>query len=372
MTTHLLTSLLLLAASAPAQMLFEEYDPPSTLVVEETRVTSARYPFVDVHNHQWTMPTDDLAVTVAAMDALNMAVMVNLSGRAFNGTEEEASAHLHGCLENAKQNAPGRFLTFTNLSYDGIEEPGFGQRLADRVEADIDAGAAGLKIYKSLGMRITDAAGVRVAVDDPRLDPVWERCGQLDVPVLIHTADPAPFWQPWDNQNERWFELKQKPERKRDPATEPSFEQLIAEQHHVFARHPGTTFISAHMGWMANDLEAMGRVLDRYPNVVTEIGAVLAEFGRQPRTAHAWLTKYQDRVLFGKDAWTPEEYHTYFRVLETDDEYFDYYRRRHAFWKMYGLDLSDLVLRKLYYGNALRLFPQIDRSLFPDGGVLPD
>ena len=371
MILRLPTLVLLLAASAPAQMLFEEYDPPSTLVVEETSVTRALYPFVDVHNHQWTMPTDDLSVTVGAMDALNMAVMVNLSGRAFNATEEEAAAHLAGCLANAAEHAPGRFLTFTNLSYEGIAEPGFGERLADRVEADIRAGAAGLKIYKSLGMRVTDAAGNRIAVDDPRLAPVWDRCGQLGVPVLIHTADPAPFWQPWDAQNERWFELKQKPERKRDPETEPSFEELIAEQHHVFARHPGTTFISAHMGWMAHDLEAMGRVLDRYPNVVTEIGAVLAEFGRQPRTARAWLTKYSDRVLFGKDAWVPEEYHVYFRVLETDDEYFDYYRRRHAFWKMYGLDLPDLVLRKLYYGNALRLFPQLDRSLFPDGGELP-
>jgi len=185
------------------------------------------------------------------------------------------------------------------------------------------------------------------------------------VPVLIHSGDPAPFWLPWDANNERWLELKQKPQRKRDPEVNASFEEIVREHWHVFEKHPETTFISAHMSWMANDLARLGKLLDEHPNVYTEIGAVLAEFGRQPRFARAWFERYQDRVLFGKDAWTPEEYYVYFRVLETKDEYFDYYRRRHAFWKMYGLDLPDEVLRKLYYKNALRLFPQLDRSLFP-------
>jgi predicted TIM-barrel fold metal-dependent hydrolase len=99
--------------------------------------------------------------------------------------------------------------------------------------------------------------------------------------------------------------------------------------------------------------------------VSTEIGAVLAELGRQPRFARQFFIDYQDRILFGKDSWNPEEYHTYFRVLETADEYFPYYRRRHAFWRIYGLDLPDEVLRKVYYGNALRIVPGLDRSLFP-------
>jgi predicted TIM-barrel fold metal-dependent hydrolase len=348
------------AASAEPVMSFETYVPPSTLVVPTSEVVRARYPFVDVHNHQWTMATDDLGPLVADMDALNMAVMVNLSGRLRDDPE-----WLRGCLEQAERQAPGRFLIFTNISFEGIDDPDWGERTAAQVAEDIAAGAAGLKIYKSLGLSVTDAAGVRVAVDDPRIDPVWAKCGELGVPVLIHAGDPAPFWQPWDDQNERWLELKQKPNRKQDASTGPSWEQVMGEQHALFARHPGTTFISAHMGWMANDLGALGELLDRHPNVLTEIGAVLAELGRQPRFARAWFERYQDRVLFGKDAWTPDEYHVYFRVLETQDEYFDYYRRRHAYWKMYGLDLPDGVLRKLYYGNALRLFPGLDRSLFP-------
>jgi uncharacterized protein len=146
----------------------------------------------------------------------------------------------------------------------------------------------------------------------------------------------------------------------------------MAEQHRVFRKHAKTRFINAHLGWMGNDLARLGTLLDELPNVYTEIGAVLAELGRQPRTAREWLIRYQDRVLFGKDIYSPVEYHTYFRVLETADEYFDYYRKRHAHWKIYGLDLPDATLRKIYYKNALALFPQIDRSLFPaDDAVVP-
>ena len=156
------------------------------------------------------------------------------------------------------------------------------------------------------------------------------------------------------------------PGRWRDPAENTPWEQLIAEQHHLFRANPKTTFINAHLGWLGNDLNRLGKLLDEAPNVMTEIGAVLAELGRQPRFAHDWLVKYQDRVMFGKDSWEPSEYPPYFRVLETADDYFPYYRRRHAFWKLYGLDLPGEVLRKLYYQNALRVVPRLDRSRFPN------
>ena len=182
--------------------------------------------------------------------------------------------------------------------------------------------------------------------------------------MLIHTADPAQFWLPHDQFNERWFELKERPNRKRQP--EPTWEQLIEEQWNVFRKHPGTTFINAHLGWLGNDLERLGALMDELPNMYTELGAVVAELGRQPHTARAWLTKYQDRVLMGKDSWNPPEYHKYFRVLETADEFFPYYRKRHAWWTMYGLELPDEVLRKVYYKNALRIIPGLETSLFPD------
>jgi predicted TIM-barrel fold metal-dependent hydrolase len=337
---------------------FEKYDPESTLVVPEHLLSKARYPFVDVHSHHWNMGSQNLKELVNPMDAMNMAVMVNLSGG--NGDR------LNAMVRNIEKNYPDRFIVFANVDFEGIGGNDWTDKAIRQLEEDVKNGARGLKIFKNLGLRVTDISGERVPVDDPRIDPIWEKCADLGIPVLIHSADPAPFWQPMDEHNERWLELKERPGRKRSDHDPVPWQQIIDEQHRVFRNHPNTLFINAHLGWYGNDLNKLGKLLDELPNMYTEIGAVLAELGRQPRYARAFLIKYQDRVLFGKDAWEPEEYLTYFRVLETADEYFDYYRKRHAFWKIYGLDLPDEVLKKIYYKNALKIIPGIDDSLFPD------
>lgn len=360
------------ATDVPA---FHEYDPVSTLVVPENPKTRAKYPFVDVHNHQWRMPEQDLSELVVEMDALNMAVMVNLSGRGFRRVEQpdgstrfghQDTDYLAQAIDNARENAPGRFAVFTNVDFSAIGEPGWTETAVAQLERDVAAGARGLKIYKGLGMDLVDVDGERVPVNDPRIDPVWAKCGELGIPVLIHTADPASFWKPKDGDNERLLELMERPRRQRDPEVYPSWESILAEQHDIFRKHPETTFINAHLGWLGSDLARLGKLLDELPNVHTEIGAVLAELGRQPRFAREFFIRFKDRILFGKDSWNPEEYHVYFRVLETADEYFDYYRKRHGLWKIYGLDLPDEVLRKVYYENALRIVPGLDRSLFPE------
>ena len=385
LTLSIVAWLLLAASTANAAEEFEHYegnwppfytyDPPSTLVVDEHSITHAKFPFIDVHSHLFEMADQDLHQVVTEMDKLNMAVMVNLSGRSFDrvtrpdGTVRftlRGGDYLERAVTNGRTSAPNRFVVFTNFDTNGLGETGWLERTLAQLEADVANGAQGLKVYKNLGFEAIDTEGKRIPVDDPRLDPIWSKCGELGIPVLIHSGEPAAFWLPKDGNNERLFELIQKPERYRDPAQVPSWEQIMGEQKHVFAKHPSTTFVMAHLGWLGNDLGRLGKLLDELPNVYTEIGAVLAELGRQPRTAHDFFVRYQDRVLFGKDAWTPSEYHVYFRVFETDDEYFDYYRRRHAFWKMYGMNLPDEVLKKLYYKNALRILPGIDRSLFPD------
>src|SRR5262249_47961638 len=160
-------------------------------------------------------------------------------------------------------------------------------------------------------------------------------------------------------------ELKLYPSRGRPADKYPSWQSLIDEQHRMFARHPHTTFIDAHLGWLGNNLAELGRLLDRLPNVNTEIAAVVEELGRQPRFAREWFIRYQDRVMFGKDTWRPQEYGTYFRLFETADEYFPHDRKYHGMWRMYGLDLPDDVLRKLYYKNALRVIPGLSQSGFP-------
>jgi predicted TIM-barrel fold metal-dependent hydrolase len=346
---------------------FEEYDPVSTLKVEEHPIKRAKFPFIDVHNHQYQMATQNLKALVSAMDSLNMGIMVNLSGRGWSQEWSDGTATLKGSLENVAKNEPRRIAVFTNIQFKGFGEKDWTAKAVKQLEDDIKMGAKGLKIYKSLGFSgIKDDKGNRVAVSDPRLQPIWQKCGQLGVPVLIHTADVPSFWDPMDRYNERWLELKTHPGRRRSLNDPVSFDSLIAEQHHVFRINPKTTFINAHMGWYPNNLKKLDSLMTVFPNMYVEIGAVIAELGRQPRAAKKFFDKYQDRVLFGKDSWVPAEYATYFRVLETEDEYFPYHKKYHAFWRMYGMGLSDEVLKKLYYKNALRIIPGLDKSLFPN------
>lgn len=360
MSRLLFLSFLFVSAAAYAQQKidFETYNPPPTLVVPKHPVTKAKFPFIDVHNHQFQMGTMDLNTLTVEMDKLNMKVMVNLSGG--------SGAQLQKMIENAKTNKPGRFIVFANVDFKGVGEPGWGERAARQLEQDVKNGANGLKIYKSLGFSVKDVNGNRVTVDDERLDPVWEKAGQLKIPVIIHTADPKSFWDPLDNSNERWLELVINPNRKRGADNPVPWETLIEEQHRLFRKHKNTTFIAAHFGWYPNDLQKLSTLLDEMPNVVVEFGAVIAELGRQPKMAKAFFTKYQDRILFGKDSWVPSEYATYFRVLETEDEYFPYHKKYHAFWAMYGMGLPDTILKKVYYKNALRIIPNIDKTGFPE------
>lgn len=337
---------------------FEEYNPTSTLVVPGKVIKRAKFPFIDVHGHQYRMPNQDLAPVIVAMDTLNMGIMVNLSGR--------SGAQLQKSVKNISDHYPNRFVVFANINFNDVGSDNWTENAVVQLEQDVKNGARGLKVYKSLGMYNKDSDGERVAIDDKRLDAIWAKCGELGIPVLIHAADPKPFWEDFDGDNERWLELKTHPRRKRGANNPASWETIIGEQHNMFRKHPKTNFINAHMGWYANDLGKLGQLLDEIPNMNVGIGAIIAELGRQPRFAKKFFEKYQDRILFGKDSWKPEEFPIYFRILESDDEYFPYHKKYHAFWAMYGLDLSDEVLKKVYYKNALRLVPGLDKSLFPN------
>lgn len=351
------------------KMDFEEYDPRSTLVVPQHVTTRAKYPFIDIHNHQWSMPSQNLGDLISEMDKLNMAIMNNLSGRSYRDVDGyfdiQDTGYFKRAQANIKAHYPKRFIQFTNVSFTHVGQKGWKERALAELEADVRNGAKGLKIYKDLGMEFKDEQGKVLAIDDPRLDPIWEKCGELHIPVLIHSADPPSFWDPMDKYNERWLELKTHPDRKRSNTNPASWKTIIEEQHHIFRAHPHTVFIAAHFGWLANDLASLSKLLDECPNVNVEIAAIIAELGRQPRQAREFFIKYQDRILFGKDSWVPSEYATYFRVLETADEYFPYHKKYHAFWRMYGLALPDEVLKKVYYKNALRILPGMDGEGFP-------
>ena len=335
----------------------EEYDPKSTLVVPEHKLARAKYPFIDIHSHHWNPTPTEVDQLVKEMDTINLQVMVNLSG--------QSGAALKRTVDVMKGRYPKRFVVFANMDYSDLDKPGFGERVAARLEQDVKNGAQGLKIFKDFGMELHYASGQRVHVDDPIFSPVFEKCADLGIPVLIHVAEPSAFFDPWDKYNERWLELKQFPGRARPPSKYPPFETLMTERNHLFAMHPRTKFIAAHLAFHGNDLARLGKLFDEHPNVYVDIAAVLAELGRQPYSAHDFLTKYQDRVLMGKDIYEVNEYKWYFRCLETRDEYIEYYRKRHAFWRIYGFQLADEVLKKIYYKNALKLVPGIDAASFP-------
>jgi predicted TIM-barrel fold metal-dependent hydrolase len=344
------------APQVPAPSILD-YRPKSTVVADPHMTPRAKFPVVDVHSHQ-SVNAGSVDKLIQEMDALNLRVLVNLSG----GSGDRLGQNLAFIRKSPHKD---RFRLFANVSFDGVGTPGWSQQAVTELEAGIKEGAIGLKIFKGLGLRDRKADGSRLTIDDPELDPIWQVCARLNVPVLIHTADPAQFFDAIDLTNERWLELALFPNRQYPSDRFPSFETLMGERDRMFARNPKTRFIAAHFGWHGNDLGRAAGMLDRMPNVYFEVGAVLYEFGRQPRAAREFFTKYQDRVLFGKDAYQPSEYPYYFRVFETTDEYFDYYRQYHAFWKLYGMGLSDEVLKKLYYGNALKVVPGLPQTGWP-------
>jgi len=338
-----------------------DYRPRSTLVAPTHLVAKARYPAIDFHGHPNGMlgSVESLARLGADLDGLNVQMIIvanNVSGD-----------NLKGMVATIKSSPAmkDRVRVLAGINFQNVG-PGWAQRAVAQLEADVAAGAVGIgEIPKDFGQTIRKANGSRLALDDPELDPIWQAAARLKLPVFIHTGDPQEFYQPVDYHNERWLELELFPGRRVDPARHPNFDELMKERDNLFRRNPKTTFVAAHMGWHANDLGRLGKMLTEMPNVYVDVGAVLYDIGRQPRGSHDFFVKFQDRILFGKDSYQPEEYPYYWRVFETNDDYFDYYRPYHAFWKLYGIGLPDEVLKKVYYKNALTITPRLPQTGWP-------
>jgi len=335
-----------------------DYRPKSTLVTVEHKVPKAKFPVIDIHSHQGSLNPESMKRLVETMDPLNLRVLTladNISGDRLVQTIAAINASPY----------KDRFRALAGINFSNVG-PGWADKAIQQLRADIKAGALGVgEVGKQFGLRITKPDGSRLKVDDPEIDPLWDEFAKLDVPAFIHTAEPQEFFQPQDTHNERWLELSLFADRRNNQPGQVTFEQLMTERNNMIRKHPKTRFVLAHFGWHANDLQRLGKLLDEFPNVTVEAGAVLYDFGRQPRAARDFFVKYQDRILFGKDSYQPEEFPYYWRVFETADEYFDYYRDYHAFWKMYGMELPDEVLKKVYYKNAVRIFKGMPTTGWP-------
>ncbi|MDB4912596.1 MAG: amidohydrolase 2 [Gemmatimonadetes bacterium] len=349
-----------MAPEAPAPNILD-YRPKSTLVTPVHMVPTAKYPAIDFHGHpQGLLGTADaLGRLGASLDSLNVRMMIsadNMSGDRLKSTITAV---------RASDRMKDRVRVLAGINFQNVG-PGWAAKAVAQLEADVAAGAVGVgEIPKSFGLSVRKPDGSRLKIDDPELDPIWDACARLKLPVFIHTADPQEFFKPADYTNERWLEISLFPDRRYPQDRYPSFETLAMERDNMITKHRNTTFVVAHMAWYANDLGHLGKMMDDMPNMLTEVGAVLYDIGRQPRAAHDFFVKYQDRILFGKDSFQPEEYPYYWRVFETNDDYFDYYRGYHAFWKLYGIGLPDAVLKKVYFQNALRITPGIPQTGWP-------
>jgi predicted TIM-barrel fold metal-dependent hydrolase len=349
------------------------FRPQSKLVVNQTALPRASFPVIDAHTHfLYKMRHNDQALVdyVAMMDRNAIAVCVSLDGQ----LGDQLDQHIRYLWTQYKN----RFAIFANIDWRGdgsadnpatwaCHRPGFAERTAEELAAAVARGVSGLKVFKQLGLGYLDADGSLLRVDDPRWDAIWDQCGKLGIPVLIHTGDPPAFFDPIDETNERWEELSRHPDWSFHDPKYPRLHELFEARNRVIARHPNTHFIGAHMASSSEDLSLVASWLDKYPNLYLDISSRISELGRQPYTSREFLIKYADRVLFGTDGpWPEERLGYYWRYLETRDEHFPYSEKvppPQGMWAIYGVDLPEDVLKKIYSENAVKLIPGVKERL---------
>jgi predicted TIM-barrel fold metal-dependent hydrolase len=354
-------------ADAKKTILLKDFAPNPMVHVRVHEMKRAKFPVFDVHSHvNDAMGISDEhidpAQLVAMMDRNNIKTIVILTGMWGD--------KLQKVLDEMVKPYPGRFMVFTQLDWSKIDDPNFSQLMIKQVDDSVARGARGLKILKELGLGVRDKSGKLIPVDDPRLDPVWDECGRLGIPVFIHTADPEAFFHPIDATNERYEELIEHPDWSFYGPQFPKFQEVMAQRDRMFAKHPNTTFVALHFGSWPENLDFVEETLKKYPNVMIEFGAREGELGRQPRRAREIFMSYPDRVMFGTDEGSSETmYENYFRWLETDDEYFPYAQYPgQGRWMIYGLGLPDPVLEKVYHLNAEKLFARFKGAEAVKGG----
>jgi predicted TIM-barrel fold metal-dependent hydrolase len=337
----------MVSARANVDLPLSDFQPRSMLVTPVHEVLRAKFSAIDFHNH---LDAQNPADVVRIMDACGIERIVNITMK----VGDEALA----ILRRFHAYAPERFSTIAWMDWSGLHSPDFRERTVENLRSFIEAGACGLKIWKDLGLQLRDTNGELLRIDDIRLAPLFDEAATLRVPVMFHIADPDAFFLPIDRFNERYEELAAHPDWSFH-GSHYSKDELLEQRDRVFARHPQTTFVAAHMAEKPENMGYLDKLLSTYPNVFVDMSARTAELGRQPYTARDFFLKHADRILFGTDLVpSVEMYRLHFRFLETADEYFEYpsHASRQGRWNIYGLRLPDEVLRKIYRENALRLF----------------
>ncbi|MCW5977297.1 MAG: amidohydrolase [Bryobacteraceae bacterium] len=328
-------------------ILLKDYKPASSLVVPRTPVGKARFPVIDVHTHSdmnGVKTADDVDAWVRVMDETGVETSVVFTGAVGEEFDRQAELFL--------RRHPKRFQVYCDLLTEGIDAPDYPQRAVKELERCYQKGARGVGELSDKGAGLQGGQlprDKRLHVDDPRLDPFWEKCAELKLPVNLHIADHPSCWQPLGPNQERTPDFQHFNLYGMDV---PSYEELLASRDRLLQKHPRTTIITCHLSNQGNDLASLAKALDRYPNLYADISARDYEIGRQPRNASKFLASYKDRIMFGTDMGRDNEmYLGWWRLLETPDEYLP----GRIWWTYYGLELPPEILKSLYRDNALRV-----------------
>jgi len=320
---------------------------------------------------------------VKTMEEVGLACFCNLTGNVriefSGGGYTLGSRDISDFKTYCSDRYPGRFYCFTMSDFvHPADKPLFSdykkfvEGFLETLNEHANLGARGLKVLKELGLHHRDASGELISVDDERLFPIWEEAGKLNLPVLIHQADPSGFFEPLTEANEHYDTLKKYPSWGFSDPRFPRKADLLKRRNNLIKQHPDTTFILPHFANHAENISSVSQLLTENPNVYIDFSARLDELGRQPYSAREFFIKHQDRIVFGTDMpadidSSVEMYRAYFRFLETFDESFyppDYdgtFDR--ARWPICGIGLPQEVLRKIYYENILKIIPSLSTLL---------
>ena len=336
----------MVSAKVEVDLPLSSFQPRSSLKTAVHAEERPRFPVIDYHNHLDSVAADDL---LRVMDACDVEFLVNITMQ----TGDAALAQMDRLrIANRK-----RFATIGWMDWTDVERSDFAAVTCDRLEQMVEHGAVGIKFWKDLGLVLKDEQGQLRRIDDERFAPIFDKAAELKLAVMFHTADPDAFFDPITPENERYEELAAHPDWGFSdvPVTK---RELLEQRNRVFARHPKTQFVGAHLAECGEDLAYLSQLLDAHPNLQIDISARTPELGRQPYSARAFFLKYADRIVFGTDL-LPEVamYRGYYRFLQTADEYFDYptHASKQGRWNIYGVFLPDDVLLKVYRENALKL-----------------
>ncbi len=349
------------------ELLLRDYHPVSQLVTAQHRLTQPRFPAIDFHGHfadfycplyaagrPWSPP--DIPKVVDTMRQHGIQRVVNLDGfwEGFFGLTQQQILDVFRPWGDF-------FIHFVSVNTELAKAPGFEAYVRAHLHRAKGLGVRGVKLFKHTSIMLPQADGSflpgrNIRIDDQRLSVIWATAAELDMPVLVHIADPVAFFQPVDRYNERYLELQAHPDWSFYGKTYP-FEELMLAQCNLLKANPDTTFVIPHVGSHAEDLAFVSRCLEEFPNLFVDIAARIDELGRQPYTSRAFFQRHGDRILFGTDCASDTVewlYTSYFRFLETWDEYFPA-----GNFPLYGIGLDDEVLRKVYRNNALRVLGEM-------------